>query len=99
MRKFYNGMEPRPDSLGPEALLLEAMTEAERDALDPKDFGIPATRKFPIHDAAHVRAAIARFMLAPEADKPELARRIMQNAEKFGVSVSQNGTIGRYSKK
>lgn len=59
----------------------------ERRELKDSDFGIPESREFPMPDAAHVRAAEAYFRYAPEDRKQELARRILQKAEKFGVTV------------
>ena len=40
---------------------MSTLDEKHRDALDDGAFAFPAERKAPIHDAAHVRAAIARF--------------------------------------
>lgn len=59
----------------------------ERRELKDSDFGIPETREFPMPDATHVRAAEAYFRYAPEDKKPELARRILQKARKYGVTV------------
>ena len=38
----------------------DKLTASERKELDTSEFGIPQLREFPIHDAAHVRAAEAR---------------------------------------
>lgn len=65
----------------------ERLDAEERRELKDSDFGIPESREFPMPDAAHVRAAEAYFRYAPEDRKQELARRILQKAEKFGVTV------------
>ena len=39
----------------------DKLTSNERKELDTSEFGIPELREFPIHDAAHVRAAEAYF--------------------------------------
>lgn len=52
----------------------------EQEKLDTSEFGIPELREFPIHDAAHVRAAEAYFRYAPEEYKAQLARNILAKA-------------------
>ena len=42
----------------------DKLTASERKELDTSEFGIPQLREFPIHDAAHVRAAEAYFRYA-----------------------------------
>lgn len=65
----------------------DKLTTSERKELDISEFGIPELREFPIHDAAHVRAAEAYFRYAPEEYKAQLARNILAKAHLFGVSV------------
>lgn len=67
---------------------------AERRALPDSDFGLPDRREFPMPDAAHVRSAEAYFHYAPDELKPELARRILRKAEKFGVEVASPTVLG-----
>jgi len=40
---------------------MSKITEAGRDHIADENFAFPKERKEPIHDAAHVRNAIARF--------------------------------------
>ena len=40
---------------------MSKITEASRDHIADENFAFPKERKEPIHDAAHVRNAIARF--------------------------------------
>lgn len=65
----------------------DKLTTGERRELKDSDFGIPETREFPMPDAAHVHAAESYFRYAPEGKKQELARRILQKAKKFGVTI------------
>ena len=65
----------------------DRLTASERKALDNSEFGIPELREFPIHDAAHVRAAEAYFRYAPEEYKAQLARNILSRAHLLGVNV------------
>ena len=44
----------------------DKLTSNERKELDTSEFGIPELREFPIHDAAHVRAAEAYFRMHPK---------------------------------
>ena len=48
----------------------DKLTASERKELDTSEFGIPQLREFPIHDAAHVRAAEAYFRYAPNRLRP-----------------------------
>lgn len=82
------------------------MTTKKNDKLDAEqrktllsnDFGIPDKREFPMPDAAHVRAAEAYFRYAPTAEKSELARRILEKAEQYGVDVHSK-TVLDWAKK
>lgn len=51
--------------------------------------------KLPIHDAAHVRNALARLNQAdiPEAAKRRALRRILRAAKRFGVEVDPNSAV------
>ena len=76
----------------------DKLTASERKELDTSEFGIPQLREFPIHDAAHVRAAEAYFRYAPEEYKAQLARNILAKAHLLGVNV-KSPTIGNKSNK
>lgn len=65
----------------------DRLDTAERRELPDSDYGLPAERKFPMPDAAHVRAAEAYFRYAPDDKKGELARNILAQAQRFGVDV------------
>jgi len=82
-----------------------AMPKTKRVAgkdLEAKDFayvGDPdktATWKFPIHDAAHVRNALARFDQAkgiPESEKPKVKAKIDAKAKEFGIDVADKAAV------
>ncbi|OCR32936.1 hypothetical protein VVD37_00385 [Bacteroides fragilis] len=76
----------------------DKLTASERKELDTSEFGIPQLREFPIHDAAHVRAAEAYFRYAPEEYKAQLARNILAKAHLLGVNV-KSPTILEWAEK
>ena len=68
------------------------LTEAQRDHIDSDKFAFPKERKEPIHDASHVRNAIARFdqVEGVSDDERDAAwRRIKKAADKHGVDVQE----------
>jgi hypothetical protein len=71
----------------------DRLTAEGRSELKDSDFGLPEERKFPMPDAEHVRAAESRFHFAPDDEKPELARRILQKARQFGVRVESEHVL------
>ncbi len=71
----------------------DRLTAAGRTELTDAEFGIPQKREFPMPDAEHVRAAESRFHFASDEDKPELARRILTKAKKFGVDVKSENVL------
>ena len=68
----------------------------ERNKLDDSDFGIPETRSFPIHDKAHVEAAVRMFPNAPLKYHKSLAKRILMKAEEFGIDTSNWKSLNNY---
>jgi len=68
------------------------LKETQRDHIDSDKFAFPKERKEPIHDAAHVRSAIARFNQVEgvsEDERDAAWRRIKKAAEKYGVEVNE----------
>lgn len=65
----------------------DRLTAEERRELPSTEFGIPETHSYPMPDAAHVRAAESYFRYAPDSEKAELARNILQKAQEYGVTV------------
>ena len=68
----------------------------EKKELPDSVFGLPERREYPMHDAAHVRAAEAYFRYCPEELKPRLARAILARAKEFGVDV-ESPTVEEYA--
>lgn len=72
-----SGEEVETDDFGPgfvrekrriqEALTAAALTTKRREGLSARDFAIPESRSYPIHDEAHARNALARSSGKPEA--------------------------------
>lgn len=64
----------------------------ERKQLDDGKYAFAKQRKEPIEDAAHVRAAMARFDQVKDvtdAERDEAWKRILAAAKKFGVEVQE----------
>ena len=65
--------------------------EASRDHLADEDFAYPKERKEPIHDAAHVRNAIARFRQVrgvTDSERDAAWKRIKSAAKKHNVEMN-----------
>ena len=71
---------------------MSKITESTRDHLDDSNFAFPAERKEPIHDAAHVRNAIARFKQVKgvsESERDAAWKRIKAAAKKHKVELKE----------
>jgi len=74
---------------------LAQLTYRARKSLDADQFAVPEKRKLPIHDASHVRNALARFNQTKDltpGEKESAMRRIRAAANKFGIEVSERHT-------
>ena len=72
---------------------MSKLDEKHREAIPAKEFAFPKEEKEPIHDAAHVRNAIARFNQVQgvtDTEKDEAWKRIKAAARKFGVHIEEN---------
>jgi hypothetical protein len=68
------------------------MNTSEENRLSDREFAFPDERKEPIHDATHVRNAIARFDQVEgvsDAERDRAWNRIVAAAKKFDVEVSE----------
>ena len=68
------------------------LTESSRDHIKDEDFAFPKERKMPIHDAAHVRNAIARFDQVKDvtAEERDAAwQRIKSAAKKHNIEMNE----------
>ena len=73
--------------------VMSKLDEKHRDKIPSKEFAFPKEEKEPIHDAAHVRNAIARFNQVEgvtEAEKDEAWKRIKAAARKHGVKMEED---------
>jgi hypothetical protein len=71
---------------------MSKIKEATRDHLSEEGFAFPKERKEPIHDAAHVRNAVARFMQVEgvtDAERDAAWKRIKAAAEKHNVTLKE----------
>ncbi len=81
---------------------MSELSEKQRDHVDSDKFAFPKERKEPIHDASHVRNAIARFnqVEGVSDDERDAAwSRIKKAADKHGVDVQEKSwrEIGKKS--
>lgn len=69
--------------------LMPELGTTTRKKLKSTEYACPIDRKLPIHNAAHVRNAMARFnQVKSNICHPAIARRrIIRAAKKFGVDV------------
>jgi hypothetical protein len=67
------------------------LTTRKRERLSITQFACPIDRKLPINDAAHVRAAMARFdqVISDECHPQAAKRRILAAARKFHIDTSE----------
>ena len=71
---------------------MSELSERQRDHVDSDKFAFPKERKEPIHDAAHVRNAIARFNQVRDVSDDERDTawgRIKRAAKKHGVEMEE----------
>ncbi|HEY3739951.1 MAG TPA: DUF6582 domain-containing protein [Bryobacteraceae bacterium] len=71
---------------------MSKIKEATREHISDEDYAFPKERKEPIHDAAHVRNAIARFNQVKgvsESERDAAWKRIKAAAKKHGVEVNE----------
>ena len=72
------------------------LTTEARKRLKDEDFGIPEERKFPLHDATHVRSAASYFHKAPEGKRKALAARIVAAAKSHKVEIDEDSLVHKY---
>jgi hypothetical protein len=72
---------------------MSKINEEKRDDISAGEFAFPKQRKEPLHDAAHVRNAIARFNQVEgvtDAERDEAWKRIKHAASKFNVEMNES---------
>jgi hypothetical protein len=68
------------------------LNQEQRNDLAKDKFAFPKQRKEPIEDAAHVRAAVARFNQVKDVsdqERDEAWQRIVKAAKKFDVELNE----------
>jgi hypothetical protein len=68
----------------------EGISTREENRMPEADFAFPEQRKEPIHDAAHVRNAIARFdqvEYVSDAERDAAWKRIVRAAKKYDIEI------------
>ena len=68
------------------------LNQKDRDRLPDDKFAFPEQEKEPIHDAEHVRNAIARFNQVKgvsDSERDAAWKRIRGAAKKFGVEINE----------
>ena len=71
---------------------MSKINEATRDHISEENFAFPKEQKEPIHDAAHVRNAIARFKQVQgvtDAERDSAWKRIRAAARKHKVELNE----------
>jgi hypothetical protein len=71
---------------------MSKISKVSRDDIADGDFAFPKERKEPIHDAAHVRNAIARFKQVKgvtDAERDAAWKRIKPAAKKHKVELNE----------
>ena len=71
---------------------MSKLNEEEREHVPAGEFAFPKQRKEPIHDAAHVRNAIARFNQVAgvtDDERDHAWQRIRHAATKFKVELNE----------
>jgi len=71
---------------------MSKINEASREHIADENFAFPKERKEPIHDAAHVRNAIARFNQVQDVSDSERDaawKRIKSAASKHNVELNE----------
>ena len=74
------------------------MKKADLMKIPLKYFGIPSLRKYPMHDEAHLKAAITYFYSAKKKYRSELARNIIRRYSelKSNLKISKKNPLYKY---
>ena len=71
---------------------MSELNQKKKEDIDDADFAFPKQRKEPIHDAAHLRNAIARFNQVEgvsDEERDAAWKRIKHAAAKFHVELNE----------
>lgn len=64
------------------------ITTNGKNHIKNKNFGLPATKQYPLTDRTHVRMAIAMFSHCPADKKSLLAQNIKRRLKELKMSIS-----------
>jgi hypothetical protein len=70
----------------------------KKSEVDPKDFGLPGKKKYPMPDEKHVKSAIKFFNYVSKEDEEELARNIKKKIKQYKITDISVGQKNRFSK-
>lgn len=71
---------------------MSKLDQHDRDEISGGEYAFPRERKEPLHDAQHVRNAIARFNQVEgvtDSERDEAWKRIRTAARKFNVELNE----------
>ena len=81
-----------------EEYIEEKLSYKERQKLKDSDFGLPKLRKYPLHDEAHIRAAIKFFNHVDKKYEKELAENIIKRMNELNFYDIEIGKENRFYK-
>jgi len=70
----------------------------ERNQLSDSEFGLPSQRRYPLHDRAHVLAAIRMFNKVEPEYEEELAKNIIRKMKEYNIPKESVGPDNRLRK-
>lgn len=80
-----------------------SLTAKQRASINPKDYGLPKQRKYPMPDKKHVRAAVRFFNYVSPADEKELAKNINRKIKQYDmageIKVGEGNRFAKYMSK
>jgi hypothetical protein len=88
--EVLTGKRPITTRTGGKAKIARELTEAARDKIKTKNFAIPEKEKYPIHDEAHARNALARVSQHGSAEEKARVRT--------AVARKHPGVVGEETK-
>lgn len=65
-----------------------SLSSADKNKIPDKYFGLPKQRKYPLHDAKHVKLAAKFFNYVDKENEEELARNIKKAAKRLHVDLN-----------
>lgn len=81
-----------------DAIAEAALRADERKEIPTKQFGLPAQRKYPLHDEEHVRQAVKMFGHCPKEDQKELAGNIRKAMKRHHIQmkIGKDNPLSQY---